>query len=628
MTAVEILKKYWGFDHFRKQQDEIVQRVINGYDTFALLPTGGGKSICFQIPGIARDGICIVVSPLIALMQDQVQNLTSKGLKAASITSGMSRREIDIILDNAKFGGLDFLYVSPERLKTELFMTRFKQMKVALIAIDEAHCVSQWGHDFRPPYLEINKLREVHPDVPMIAVTATATEKVREDIIKHLDLKEPTYFEGNFYRENISYEIYPVENKLNAILKACQRFEGSTGIIYCQTRRDTKEVTKLLLAHNFSVGVYNGGLTGEERNKKLTYWLNNQIRIMVATNAFGMGIDKPDVRFVLHYEIPNNIEAYFQEAGRSGRDGKESRNLAFYNPADIQKMKQRLEHQFPPVEFIKKVYLGICNYFSIAIGSGENESYGLDIKEFISKYNFEPLPVYNALKILELNASILFNEAVFQPTRMKFIVENRTLYNFQLKNSTYDPLISFLSRSYSGIFSNYYKINFKRIAKALRKTEKQVKNELHYIEKQGLADISWQTELPQVTLLHERLPDNYMRIDPAVYTQRKETAFQKLSSMLNFLQAPTCRSILLLSYFGQEGEPCGKCDVCRAEKNSNYSSQELVKIVKNLVREKAHSINSLQAEITDVNQSQLTGIIHWLMDEGVIINKDDKFYLS
>ncbi|HLV41928.1 MAG TPA: RecQ family ATP-dependent DNA helicase [Brumimicrobium sp.] len=626
MTAVEILKKYWGFDSFRKQQEDIVQSAINGRDTFALLPTGGGKSICFQVPGIAREGVCLVVSPLIALMQDQVQNLKSKGLNAAAITSGMSRREIDIILDNAKFGGLDFLYVSPERLKTDIFISRFKQMQISLIAIDEAHCISQWGHDFRPPYLEIYKLREIHPDVPMIAVTATATKDVREDIIEQLQMKNTNYFESDFERDNISYEVYAVENKRNAILKACKRFSGSTGIVYCQTRRETKEITKLLIAHNLSAGVYHGGMLGEEREKKLKAWLNNEIRIVVATNAFGMGIDKPDVRFVLHYEIPNNLEAYFQEAGRSGRDGKASRNMAFYSQVDLIKMRQRIEQQFPPIDFIKTIYRALCNHFSIAIGSGANESYGLDIKELVKKYDFEPLPTYNALKILELNGSISFNEAVFHPTKIKFIVSNKTLYNFQLKNEQYDPLISFLSRSNPGVFSNYYEVNENRIAQQLKKSKAQVHKELKYIEKQGLADISWQSELPQVTLLHERLPDEYMRIDQKVYKTRKEVAFKKLESMLDFVQQPICRSILLLKYFGQEGKACGKCDVCLAEDKSNYSSQELQNIIETLLHQEPQSLDQFVNEIKGIQRQHLIGILNWMMDVNLISYKDGVFF--
>lgn len=625
MKAEEILKKYWGFDSFRKNQGEIVNSVINGHDTLALLPTGGGKSICFQVPGIARDGVCLVISPLIALMQDQVQNLRQKGLKAYAINSGMSRREIDIVLDNAKFGEVDFLYVSPERLKTPLFQTRFQQMKVGLIAVDEAHCISQWGHDFRPPYLEIHELREVHEKVPIIAVTATATEGVREDIKEHLKLRSPNYFEGDFTRDNIAYEIYKLENKEAAILKACRLFKGETGIVYCQTRRSTKEVAKLLIAHNFSAGVYHGGLTGKERDKKLQSWLNNGIKIMVATNAFGMGIDKPDVRFVLHYEIPNNLEAYFQEAGRAGRDGKSARTMAFYNNQDLAQIEQQIHSQFPPLDFIKTVYRAMCNYFSIAIGSGENESYGLNIKEFVNKYNFNPIEAYNALKILELNGSIVLNEAVFHPTKLKFLVENKTLYSFQLKNERFDPLISLLSRSYPGIFSNYYTIDESTISKKLHITEKQLKEQLEYLEKHGLVDISWQSELPQVILLHERLPDDYMRIDKSVYDTRKKVAFDKLEGLQRFLKTPRCRSQLLLEYFGQEGDKCGKCDVCKSELSSNYSNSELQDAILNLLQEEKLDLTGLKQNLNIKDADQLEKVLAWMVDESILYFNDQKF---
>ena len=628
MTAQEILKKYWGFDGFRKNQEEIVQSAINGHDTLALLPTGGGKSICFQVPGIARDGVCLVVSPLIALMQDQVKNLKSRGLKAYAITSGMSRREIDIVLDNAKFGDIDFLYVSPERLKSELFLVRFRQMNISLIAIDEAHCISQWGHDFRPPYLEISALREIHPEVPIIALTATATERVREDIIKYLGLKNPNYFESSFKRDNISYEVYEVENKRKAILKACNRFKGTCGIIYCQTRRDTKEIAKLLIANKFSAGVYHGGMTGEERQEKMNLWLNDKIRIVVATNAFGMGIDKPDVRFVLHYEVPNNLEAYFQEAGRSGRDGLESRNMAFYTKVDLIKMEQKLEDQFPPIDFIKSVYKALCNHFGVAIGSGNGESYGLDIKELMSKYNFDPIPTYNALKILELNGSIILNESVFHPTKVKFAVENKTLYNFQIKNEKFDPLISLLSRSYPGIFSNYFEINEKIIAQRLKISRNELQSQLKYIEKQGLIDISWQSELPQVVFLHERLPDDYFRIDKSVYDTRKQVAFEKFNKLQKFLNSPTCRSVLLLNYFGQEAEPCGKCDVCLYEKKSDYSMPELIDIIKDMLNSNNLSFGEISKELNLKNEKQLSLAINWMVDEELIKSENGVLSLN
>lgn len=623
MKAEEILKKYWGFDSFRKKQGAIVDSVINGHDTLALLPTGGGKSICFQVPGIAREGVCLVISPLIALMQDQVQNLRKKGLKAYALNSGMSRREIDIVLDNVKFGDVDFLYVSPERLKTPLFLARFKQMKVGLIAIDEAHCISQWGHDFRPPYLDIHELREIHEKVPIIAVTATATEKVREDISKHLKLRNPNYFEGSFYRENIAYEVYKLDNKNKALLKACQLFKGDTGIVYCQTRRATKEVARLLIAHNYSAGIYHGGLSGKEREAKLEAWLQNRIKIMVATNAFGMGIDKPDVRFVLHAEIPNNLEAYFQEAGRAGRDGKSARAMAFYTSQDLEQLEQQIENQFPPIDYIKSVYRAMCNHFSIAIGSGENQSYGLNIREFITKYSFNPIEAYNALKILEMNGTLVMNEAVYHPTRIKFLVENKTLYNFQLKNERFDPLISLLSRSYPGIFSNFYKVDEQAIAKKLKVSNTQLKEQLSYLEKHGLLEISWQSELPQVTLLHERLPDDYMRIDKSVYDVRKTVALEKFNGLLRFLKTPKCRSVLLQEYFGQEGEPCGKCDVCKSEKKADYSFHELQEAILKTISNQPCRLDEISDLIGLKNNNQVRKVLDWMIDESILKVGDD-----
>jgi ATP-dependent DNA helicase RecQ len=619
MKAEEILKKYWGFDSFRLNQSDIVSSVINGHDTFALLPTGGGKSICFQVPALAREGICIVVSPLIALMQDQVKNLQNRGIKAYAITSGMTRREIDIILDNCKFGNVKFLYVSPERLKTDLFLTRFKQMKVGLIAIDEAHCISEWGHDFRPPYLEIYQLREIHQQVPMIALTATATERVKEDIITQLHLKNTQVFEGDFARSNISYEVYQVENKTDAILKACKRFDGLSGIIYCQTRRATKEVARLLLAQRFSAGIYNGGMDNDERKKQLQLWMEGKIKIMVATNAFGMGIDKPDVRFVLHYEIPNNLEAYFQEAGRSGRDGKASRNLAFYEVDDLFKMKERFTQQFPPIAFIKTIYRALCNYLGIAIGSGANESYPLNMGDFIAKYNLEPLPTYNALKILELNHSIVLNEAVFHPTRIKIAVENKTLYNFQIKYEKYDPLITLLCRSYPGIFENYFIIHEKELAKRLNCSFQELEKQLIFIEKQGLIDIVWRSDLPQITFPHERLPDDYLSINKEVYDTRKKVANDKLNGMLRFLKTPLCRSVLLLEYFGQKGKPCGKCDVCLSEKKSVYTHEELKEYIISILKEKKElSFDAIASELNIQETGQLKKILFWLIDEEIV----------
>lgn len=628
MTAKEILKKYWGFDDFRLNQSDIIDSAINGHDTFALLPTGGGKSICFQVPGIAREGLCLVISPLIALMQDQVKNLKEKGLKAAAITSGMTRREIDIILDNAKFGGLDFLYVSPERLKTDLFIARFKQMKVSLIAIDEAHCVSEWGHDFRPPYKEIHELREVHNDIPMIALTATATERVQDDVIEQLKMRNPNRFEGDFHRSNISYELYKVANKRAAILKACKRFEGASGIVYCQTRRSTKEVARFLLANNYTAGIYNGGMDNKARNTQLEKWMRNETRIMVATNAFGMGIDKPDVRFVLHYEIPNNLEAYFQEAGRAGRDGKESRNLAFYETADIELMQKRLEDQFPPIDFIKTVYRALCNHLGVAIGSGLNESYNLSLGSFIQKYDFPPLPTYSALKILGLNNTLILNESVFQPTRLKFAVTNKTLYNFQIKYAKYDALTMLLSRSYPGIFSNFFAVDIFKISKRLKISDKAVNEQLAFLEKQGIIDIVWQSDSPQVIFQHERLPDDYFRIDKSVYDHRKKVAFDKFDGMLSFINSISCRSVNILNYFGQKGTRCGKCDICLMEQKSDYTMEELSEGIQSFLKNQPMTYNDLKQGLNLKQEEQLRNALDWLVDEGKISFKSDRFQLD
>lgn len=625
MKATEILKKYWGFDGFRKNQSEIVDSVINGHDTFALLPTGGGKSICFQVPGLARDGVCIVVSPLIALMQDQVKTLKNKGIKAAALTSGMTRKEIDIILDNAKFGGLDFLYVSPERLKTDIFKVRFKQMTVSLIAIDEAHCISEWGHDFRPPYKEIKDLREIHPNVPMIAVTATATKQVQEDIISLLEMRNTNSFESNFSRDNLSYEVYKVDNKLQMIYKACKKFQGQSGIVYCQTRRSTKEVAKFLKAQNFSVGIYNGGMSNEDRENQLQFWMNDKIRIMVATNAFGMGIDKPDVRFVLHFELPNNLEAYFQEAGRSGRDGKESRNLAFYEEGDVIKMEQQLEKQFPDKEFVKNTYRAICNFCGIAIGSGLGETYELNIRDFLKKYNLPAMETYSALKILQLNNSIILNEEAFKGTRLKFAVDNKTLYNFQLKHEKIDRITTFLSRSYPGIFSDFYEINEAKISQKLKLSRSLINEQLIFLEKQGIIDISWKSNQPQLILQHERLPDDYFRIDKEVYDKRKEVARLKFAGLKKFINTKECRTMILLEYFGQESEPCGKCDLCKMHQESTYSVLEMNEAIKELLKEKGRSLQSLLAALGKKQENQLKHCLDWLLDEKIIEFSDSVY---
>ena len=560
----EILKQYWGFDQFRPLQETIVDDSIYGFDVLALLPTGGGKSICFQVPGIAREGITIVISPLIALMQDQVSNLEKRGIKAKAIVSGMSYREIDITLDNARFGGIEFLYTSPERICSKLFQERFKLMNVGLIVVDEAHCISEWGHDFRPSFLEIATLRSFHPDVPIIALTATATTVVREDIIKQLQLKKPKLHEASFERKNISYEAYLTDNKLSKILNHCQLNSADCGIIYCQTRKSVKDIARILHANKISVGVYHGGMTKEDRETMLNNWMSGKTLVMVATNAFGMGIDKPNVRYVLHYEFPPSLEAYFQEAGRAGRDGNNSKAIVYWEKADLDDLRQRFEMKFPPIEKVKLTYRALCNFLKIAIGSGKDETYNFEIKKLCEAFNLDILETYNSFKILELNNDLSFTDGVFHPTKIKYTVGNRELYNFQIKHEKFIGLTTLLSRSYSGIFEQYYEVNENEFCKRLSIKPTELEQQIKELEKYGIIEVSWKSSLPSVTLLHERLPDDYLSIAPDVYANRKKFAETKLEAALNYLTADECRNVQLLRYFGQETEICGTCDVCQS----------------------------------------------------------------
>lgn len=622
----DILKKFWGFDKFRPMQEDIVDGVIYGHDTLALLPTGGGKSICFQVPGIAREGITIVISPLIALMQDQVNNLNSRGIRAKAIISGMSYREIDITLDNARFGGLDFLYTSPERLQSKLFIERFKLMNVGLIVVDEAHCISEWGHDFRPSFKEIYKLREYHPEVPIVALTATATDRVQNDIIQQLRLKTPKIHEASFERNNLSYECFKTDNKLSKILDHCLSNDGLCGIVYCQTRKSVKEVARLLHANKISVGIYHGGMTKEDRDLMLNNWLNNKINVMVATNAFGMGIDKPDVRYVLHYEFPPTLEAYFQEAGRAGRDGNPARTIVFWEERDVSTLEERIDNQFPPSASVKLTYRALCNHLKIAIGSGKDETYHFDIKRLCDAFQLNPLYTYNSLKILEMNGDLVFSEGVFHPTKVKFAIGNRELYNFQIQHSKYVGLITLLSRSYPGIFDQYFEIHEKEFSKRLTISQNELNLQLKQLEKYGIVDISWSSALPTVTLTHERLPDDYLSLSEEVYAARKDHAIEKLKAAIDFLTVEECRSIQLLRYFGQDSPKCGKCDVCKAQNSKHYAVAALKEILMNHLIQMQTLEDCL--EKTNASREQVQTALRELMLDEKIITIDGKFIRS
>lgn len=573
--SIEILEKYWGFTSFRPSQSEIIDDSINGSDVLALLPTGGGKSICFQVPGLVREGITIVVSPLIALMQDQVTNLNKKGIRAKSIISGMSYREIDLILDNARFGGLDFLYTSPERIQSKLFIERFKRMSVGLIVVDEAHCISEWGHDFRPSFLQIKELRVHHPNVPIIALTATATHEVRDDIIKQLQLNNPKIHEASFERNNLTYNCYKTDNKINKITEYCKKHVEYSGIVYCQTRKSVKELAYHLSQNGLKTSAYHGGMNSEERSLVLTDWLNGTTKIIVATNAFGMGIDKPDVRYVLHYEFPMSLEAYFQEAGRAGRDGKHSESISYWNENDLMELQRSVESRFPDKNAVLHCYRALCSFLKVAIGSGKDETYPLDLRTFTKAYDLDPSVTYNSLKILEMNQDISFSEGFFCPTKVKILIGNKELYNFQLSHEKFTGITTMLSRSYPGIFDHFYEINENELIKRLSLQKQSLQALLRELETYGVIEISWATDSPTVTFLHERLPDDYLSLSPYIYTHRKEKAFQRFESVSEYLSSSKCRANLLIRYFGQKTSDCGKCDNCIEKLNSRSDFKTL-----------------------------------------------------
>ena len=600
----EILEQYWGYPNFRPMQEEIVDSVIYGHDSLAILPTGGGKSICFQVPGIALEGITIVVSPLIALMEDQVNNLQSRGIKAGLLTSLMSYREIDITLDNARFGEMKFLYTSPERLKSELFKERFKAMNVGLIVIDEAHCISEWGHDFRPAYREIAELREIHPESPMIALTASATKRVQEDIVRQLELKNPKLFIGDLERKNISYQVVHSENKLQKIIDHCQDNSSETGIIYCQTRRSVKFVVTQLRSLKVNAGFYHGGLKPEDRKYMLENWMAGNIKVMVATNAFGMGIDKSDVRYVLHFEVPPNLESYYQEAGRGGRDEKEAVAISFWEEKDLKLMQEQLKMKYPSIDRVKIIYNSICNFLKVAIGGGLGESYDFDIQKFHESFSLPISETFYALKLLQLNETLTFSENSFHSTRLKIAIGNSALYKFQVEHASIHGLILALTRSYPGIFDRFININESEIAKRLKVSRLELTKQLKHLEQYGVIDITFQSNFPKITFLTERFPESHISIKNEIYLFRKKTEEEKLEAMLDFITKSDCRSVAISRYFDSSAEKCGKCDVCLAETHSELSLEELLLMIpKNLPAKKDELAKQLNVSIELIENS-------------------------
>jgi len=627
-TTKEILLKYWGHSSFRENQEEIINFVLKGKDTLALLPTGGGKSICYQAPSLMMEGICLVISPLIALMKDQVENIKSKGIKAVAITSDLSYRELDIALTNCIFGGYKFLYLSPERLQNELVQKKISEMNVNLIAVDEAHCISEWGHNFRPSYRNISEIRKVFPETPILALTATATPKVVTDIQNNLEFKEHNLIQSSFIRENLSYIIIKENDKKNKLISILNKIDGSA-IVYVKSRKDSMNISKLLTDNNISSNYYHAGLNISERDKRQLSWKNSKTRVMVSTNAFGMGIDKSDVRLVIHHHIPSTIESYFQETGRAGRDEKQAYAVLLYNGSDIKYLKEFIELHFPSIEEIKIVYQKLANYFQLAIYNGIEESFDFDLADFSQKYKINSLKVYNILKYLEKENYLKLSNIYNNYSRIHITSNNAELYKFQIANSFFDPYLKLLLRSYSGLFDDFVNINESTLAARSNTTELKIKEILIRLEQLEILNYSPKKQSTQITYLQNRVENKYLHISEEKLLERKNTELKRMDFILHYCcQNTDCRTKIILSYFGEEQKyRCGKCDICRERNKLEISDLKFENIKKEIIKlidKKEYSIPEICSKIKDFSEEKIIKVLNFLVENEELLIEGNK----
>ncbi len=624
----QILKEYWSFDSFREPQDKIVAHIMSGRDALVLLPTGGGKSICYQIPALAKEGVCIVVSPLIALMKDQVENLKKRNILADAIYSGLNHREIERILENSAYGKTKLLYVSPERLGSELFIERFKKMNVNLIAVDEAHCISQWGHDFRPAYLKIAQIREYKPDVPLVALTATATGMVRDEIIDNLRLKERTTFQKSFERENLTYSVQYSEDKYLGLVNALKNGGGSS-LIYVRSRKKTQEISEMLKKHGCSIDFYHAGLSTEERNHRQQAWINNKIRTIVCTNAFGMGIDKPDVRLVLHLGLPQSLEEYYQEAGRAGRDGQTAEAVLLYFPKDGKDLRYFFEANMPDLLKIKAIYHSLGSHLNVAIGGGAGQNYDFDLFSFADPFQHKPVHIFYALQILEQEGYLRLIDGNLFNSSLCFRVDRSDLYNFQVNQPKFNPIIKCLLRNYEGLMEDMVKIDEIRMAKVMGRPLKEVILTLKKLDEYNVVRYEPRSEQTQITYLKPRLTLENLRIDIANFNFRYKLKKDKIEAVINFAEnKQECRSLTLLKYFGEnDAAKCGKCDVCLNKNESKVKDSELDKISKELKSKIGNDnpkILDLLNQLSHLSRDKVINTIRLLDEEGLVRINGDK----
>ena len=628
----EILKQYWGYDSFRDLQEEIITSIGEGKDTLGLMPTGGGKSITFQVPALAQEGICIVITPLIALMKDQVQNLRKREIKALAIYSGMTRQEILTALENCIFGNYKFLYISPERLDTEIFRTKLRSMKVSMITVDESHCISQWGYDFRPAYLKIAEIRELLPEVPVLALTATATPEVVTDIQARLKFREGNVFRMSFERKNLAYIVRKTDNKTKELLYILQRISGSA-IIYVRNRRRTKEITELLMNEGITTDFYHAGLDNAVKDLRQKRWQSGEVRVMVATNAFGMGIDKPDVRIVLHLDLPDSPEAYFQEAGRAGRDGEKAYAVILYSKSDKTTLHKRVVDTFPDKEYILNVYEHLQYYYQMAMGDGFQCIREFNLEEFCRKFKYFPVPVDSALKILTQAGYLEYTDEQDNSSRILFTIRRDELYKLREMGKEAEALIQSILRSYTGVFTDYAYISEESLAIRTGLTRQQIYNILVTLTKRRIVDYIPRKKTPYIIYTRERLELRFLHIPASVYEERKARYEARIKAMEEYVTTENiCRSRMLLRYFGEKNEHnCGQCDVCLSKRATDNLSEESYEEVKRQILDllshspltPAETADQIKAEKEDIGQ-----VIRYLLDEGELKMQDGMLHIS